>query len=135
MGIVPSAIWRDKVMSEIDLHHYLVRINGKKLILELQPGQITNGGFVSSRIVTSDCRENAIVKASAAIKADPELVKFVRNSEDNPYFVSVDDIEEVDEYVELKGFTFYSLGNDNSRKGLLSWIRRRLGLTSIQQIE
>jgi hypothetical protein len=122
-------------MSEIDLHHYLVRLNGKKLILELQPGQITNGGFVSSRIVTSDCRENAIIKASAAIKADPELVKFVRNSEDNPYFVSVDDIEEVDEYVELKGFTFYSLGNDNSKKGLLNWIRRRLGLTNIQQIE
>lgn len=122
-------------MSEIDLHHYRVRLNGKKLILELQPGQITNGGFVSTRIVTSDCRENAIVKASTAIKADPELVKFVRNSEDNPYFVSVDDIEEVDEFVELNGFTFYSLGNDNNKKGLLSWIRRRLGLTSIQQME
>lgn len=122
-------------MSETDTHHFRVRVTGRDLILELQPGQVKAGGFVTTRIVSASNEENAIIKAGAGIKFDPDLVKFVRSAPDSPYSVTVDEVEEVDEFVELHGFTFFTVGVDDSEKGILGWLKRRLGLASIRPVD
>lgn len=122
-------------MADTDIHHFKVRLIGKGLILELQPGQVKTGGFVTTRIVSANSRENGIIKAAADIKLDSHLAKFVRNPPDNPYTVTVEEVEEVDEFVELHGFTFFTASVDKNDRGILAWLKRRFGFTSIRPVD